>query len=136
MIEYSDHLNNLKILRAKQAVPEVYKFQPEDKEGYITRKKLLDFMTQNFLIFEANVLNIDILWTKYSSNNKEKMNYGSFSAMMRVLNVETFKFRNNKRIIPRVMNKEKIKTYKSRFGIDLKVPFSDRSCTSDKDCPG
>ena len=56
--------------------------------------------------------------------------------MMRVLNVETFKFRNDKRIIPRVMNEEEINTYTSRFGVDLLGPFRDRTCKTDKECPG
>lgn len=134
LVKPDNKINSFKTIRSSQEVSEVYKFQPEDKEGYITKSKLLEFMTQNWMIFEANVLNIDTLWAKYSSNNR--LEYGTFSAMMRVLNVETFKFRNDKRIIPRVMNEEEINTYTSRFGVDLLGPFRDRTCKTDKECPG
>ena len=133
-VKSDNKINTFNTIINSQKVTEVYKFKPEDKEGYITKNKLLKFMTQNWMIFEANVLNIDTLWTKYSNNNR--LNYGPFSAMMRVLNVETFKFRNNQRIVPRIIPENQLNEYVSRFGINLASPFKETLCNEEEDCPG
>ena len=92
----------------------VYIFKEEDKGGYITKDILLNFMTQNWKIFEANVLNIDLIWNKFKSEDT-KMNYISFTSMMRSLKVEAFKFKNNKRIVPRPISEDQKKSFESKY---------------------
>lgn len=92
----------------------VYIFNEEDKTGYITKDMLLNFMTQNWKIFEANVLNINLIWDKFKSKDNE-MNYLSFTSMMRSLKVETFKFKNNKRIVPRPISEAQKKSLESKY---------------------
>ena len=71
-------------------------------------------MTQNWKIFEANVLNIDLIWNKFKSEDN-KMNYLSFTSMMRSLKVETFKFKNNKRIVPRPISDAQKKSLEAKY---------------------
>lgn len=113
----------------------VYKFTHEDKEGFITEKMLKDFMTKNWKIFEANVLdeNFAYIWNKFSyyqySNNPNiedgrVMSYRMFTAMMRLLKVEKFKFITTKtgetaRIAPRFMSSYEGRRLASEFGIDF-----------------
>jgi len=133
-VKSDSKINSLKVVQDATNTAEVYKFSPEDKEGYLNIKMLTDFMTRNWMIFEANLLNISLLWGKYSVGNK--MDYARFSAMMRSLNVESFKFFNGKRVVPRVMSENKIDTAVKKFGIDIMGPFRDKSCLTDKDCLG
>lgn len=103
--------------------PNVYKFTKEDKEGFVTKDKLLNFMTENWKIFEANILNINTIWDKFK-NSSNQMNYNSFTAMMRSLKVEAFKFKNGKRVVPRVISGDAMNSY-SKFGVDLKKSIFD-----------
>ena len=93
----------------------VYKFTDEDREGYLTKKKLQDFMTQNWMMFEANVLHVDTIWNKFSRSNM--MDYKNFTLMMRSLYVETFKFRGNKRLVPRPLPNDQINSLISQYGM-------------------
>ena len=85
-----------------------YQFQPVDREGEITFDKLYKFMNLNWFIFEANSIedNLKIIWKMFTGNDNKSgvMNYSQFSAMMKKLNVEAFKYREGKgRIYPKFM---------------------------------
>ena len=119
--------NYLDNLHANNSNPQVYKFIQEDREGYITESILKNFMTQNWKIFEANVIdeNFKIIWNKFSriTSGTRIMTYPMFTAMMRLLKVEKFKFltANGKsaRIIPRFMSPSDAKVFADKFGIDF-----------------
>ena len=103
--------------------PNVYKFTLEDKEGYVTESMLKSFMTKNWKIFEANILdeNFRRIWDKFSrtQSNQKVMTYRMFTAMMRVLKVEKFKFLNSGRIVPRYMSPSESSTFVNEYGVDF-----------------
>ena len=130
--------NYVSNLYSNNSSPNVYKFSLEDKEGYITELMLKNFMTKNWKIFEANVLdeNFKRVWQKFSfyqySNSPDAfegriMTYRMFTAMMRLLKVEKFKFLNDPnvtlrslRVAPRFMSPYESSFLSNIFGVDFK----------------
>ena len=97
----------------------VYKFTDKDREGYLNKDKLRKFMIENWMMFEANVLNVDTLWNKFSKSNQ--MDYKNFTLMMRSLFVETFKFKGNYRIVPRPLPNDQINNLLSSFNMTYNI---------------
>ena len=85
---------------------DVYQFTSDDRKGTITFNQLHSYMENNWMIFEANCIRENTLkvWQIFTGNNNDSgtMNYTQFGVMIRKLNVETFKYRDNKgRIYPK-----------------------------------
>ena len=113
----------LESIYSNNSNPNVYKFTLEDKEGYITESMLKNFMTKNWKIFEANILdnNFKRIWDKFSRD--QIMTYRMFTAMMRLLKVEKFKFLTyngrSARIVPRYMSPSESNSLSQKFGVDF-----------------
>jgi len=85
-------------LKADKEVKIPYQFVAVDREGQVNFDKLLKFMQKNWNFFEANSHpnNLERIWKMFTGQDNKGgiMKYEQFSAMMRRLNVEKFKYRD------------------------------------------
>ena len=95
-------------LKKSQVDLGVYEFTAEDRKGSITFSTLYTFMKDNWAIFENNseYKNAKYLWQIYAGG-KSSMTYYEFGVLLRKINVEKFKYRDNGgRIYPKFMTDE------------------------------
>ena len=129
--KFENYITTLVGLKADKEVKIPYQFVSIDREGHVDYNKLKNFMQENWSFFEANCHddNLVRIWKMFTGQDNRSgiMKYEQFSAMMRRLNVEKFKYRDTQydedgnvtfvggRIAPIYMPEDEMNAIKDRY---------------------